>query len=419
MNKMVKGQRRWLANLLGFLFEFLLMLYLLHDVPVIGWITPSFVYLALTGLLYVLTLLKLGTNTFFKYFRRAIPISLMYILILFLQAVTTVGSMPAFLYGYVQLLIYLVIGQYILGARDYKLAKHLAIVLGLAYTITSVTTFLGLQQFPNASRELATGLDGEYADNFAQYLSMNIGGFNFVYYLTFSIPLLIALFKRGTMNKVILLALVAVFVITIIETQYTAAFLFSLASLTLFFVRKDFTSRKSITFFILAAVILLLGYELLPLALSSISGKVESEILSSRLDDLVEISLGSYNFNNDGDIGARMNHYQISWDYFSRSGCMGTWDLNKIGGHSYLLDRMATFGLLGLIVFIIMWVSSWKRFLKWYKRSNWYGYVLFSFLVALALSVVNPHNNLFFVGFIIPICIVLLDRHDNPALYAN
>ena len=401
-------------------FELFLFLYILHDMPVVGEITPAVVFIAVTGLLYFFSAFKMGTQNFLFYFRRALPITLMYVLVLAVQIFTGNSAFAGTAFGYVQLIISLIIGQYIIEYKDYKLAKRIAIILALCYSVTAVTTYIGLQQFPNASRELATGSLGQYEEYFAMYRIMNIGGFTFVYYITLVIPLLIGFVKKGIGNRIILVIMIAGFILTVLESQYTTALLLSLVSLVLFFANKVFNRKRSISFFVIAVVALTVISTIVPTVLSSLSRNVDSEILSNRLEDLANMTNGGQTeyVDDEGDLSARMYHYTKSWDYFTGSAGLGTWQLDKIGGHSYLLDYMAIFGVLGLLIFIIMWMTAWKRYLKGLQNSSWYGYVLFSFMAAVLLSVLNPHIDLYFVGFVTPVFIVLFDHRERLKHYA-
>lgn len=94
--------------------------------------------------------------------------------------------------------------------------------------------------------------------------------------------------------------------------------------------------------------------------LSILVGDYDNELLSSRITDLV---MGIEQGESIGDMATRSELYKISTDNFLESFMFGT-NMNGYGGHSAILDRLATLGLFGMIPWFVYTFMVFRYTLK-------------------------------------------------------
>ena len=114
----------------------------------------------------------------------------------------------------------------------------------------------------------------------------------------------------------------------------------------------------------------------------------------------------------DGDIESRMNIYNSSIDAFFKSPIVGN-SHAQVGGHSYILDSLGKFGLLGAIALVVMYRRLFNVFFRPWNNQKWYGYVYFLFIIALFFALLNPKDNLGVLTFIVPLFMVSYKENCN------
>jgi len=393
-------------------FEIMLVLFLLHSVPVIGWITPTAVFMVIVAFLYIGAYVYIGGNMFGNYLIRALPVSIIFFLGFIRKTAPLDPSLFTDMYGFFQLLIVFVVGQHVLNTNNYGLAKRLAIILGIMYVTTAITTYIGCLTNPMASRFLATA-DASNSEEYDRLMLTNIGGFEFVYTLVLLLPILIGCVKKRITNRVVLLLIIIVFVAVIIKTEYTTALLLALLALLLFFAPQQFNRTKSWSAIVVFGLLLFGGRFLLSSAFSFFSERTESHIFADRFNDLSVIILGEHSIDEYSDAGARSFFYQKSIQTFLKSPVFGSWSEVGIGGHSFLFDNLALYGLVGLFGYLMIWWSINKLYLKSFRECKWIGYYYFALFEAIVLSVLNPKVFYMFLGFVMPVLIVLFLKNDT------
>lgn len=139
------------------------------------------------------------------------------------------------LWGYQSLLFLLpaLIGFYYMNYRSENI-NVLSKVLIIALFVTSITTIIGLIQFPNASRILATIATSDNAEAL-KYHWHNIGGYDFVYICVLLYPMLILAHKLRRINRITFFIVFALLLALIIISEYTIALLLFIISSILYF----------------------------------------------------------------------------------------------------------------------------------------------------------------------------------------
>ncbi|MGV8093744.1 MAG: hypothetical protein AB2L24_17940 [Mangrovibacterium sp.] len=303
---------------------------------------------------------------------------------------------------YKSILIFLPIflSIYLISTNNYKLIRLLIITTLFFLTVTSITSIHGLIEFPIASRQLATGMKND--PNALIYAKMNIGGFTLVYMIPVILPMIVAMFryKRLKLNSVLFFTLPLVYFVY--KSQYTIAIISLLIVIIGLFIFNKYSYKRFIliTFFILL-FFLFIGPEVFDSFRKVIDA--QSYEVSTRLNAIFDLA-------NEGEsdseaLVGRQLAYLESIKTFISSPIFGGRFFNTgiIGGHSFILDMIASYGLFGILALFMFYVHILGNFYKKYKPQPCYGYMILSFLISLFLSVLNTSLNIFVIGFFVPI----------------
>ena len=235
--------------------------------------------------------------------------------------------------------------------------KVLSYISIIGLTITGITTYLGVLLYPEVARTLAAASE---SDSLAISISMlmNIGGFDIVYSVVLAIPLYYVIIEQiGCGNlikkivKILLLFLVGMFAV---KTQYTTALLlvFLNGFLLLLFKRINIKNIVILTLFI--TLLFEIFNENIVNGLNNMADIIDSQSVSMRLEELADTLQGGAVTGED--ITERSRTYTRSLENFIENPLIGNWYTkgeSSIGGHSTILDLLASTGILGF--FIVMY----------------------------------------------------------------
>ena len=116
----------------------------------------------------------------------------------------------------------------------------------------------------------------------------------------------------------------------------------------------------------------------------------------------------------DSDLGGRNELYSNSWDLFLESPFVGTFTPERIGYHSYFIDRLACHGLLFIIPLVIIFVVHFKYV---YKRLNHTKVTYtFGFFALLFMLFIKSESFWLFGFFLLPnLCRYIDGIMDNKS----
>lgn len=366
----------------------------------------TYFYMLLVVLLVVLVLFTRGNYSLNECFNLLFPFLCWKALTFFVKTDSIV------LWGYSAMLdiLPLMVGYYLMEFtfEDENKAVFFTKLLFVLFVITAFTTLIGCMQYPGAARYLATVEDASEA-KVVLYDWRNIGGYSFVYMLVLLHPLLIFAYKRRRIKLwMALLGSLAVILVAI-YSEYTTAFLFSLFTCLLYFFKRNFNTKQLIVFALLMIVAGIAFFNLFSKLLLWLAEVVDSRTISERLQVL---ATGENKIN--GTEYSRMELYQMSLKTFFQSPLFGSLTSGgRNGGHSFILDFMAQFGLVGIIVLFFMYRTIYKRFFVPYKNVEGYGYVLWLFVQTIILSTVNTGMWLSVLAFFIPVFLKTIYRGET------
>lgn len=390
----------------------LMILYILHGLmPFVAINTPTLVNASLDIILFTVLFSRLNSLEF----KQMVPMFLIPVLNLLFY--TSGGNAISILSGIAQLMqtiIYTMCAFVVLKNKDFKSAKMILIVYFACVTITCITTYYGCKTIPGAARLIATDID-QTDPRFAQILNLNIGGFGFVYSNVLISVILIMLikFRSEIHNKYIIsfsILLLGLIFASIIATEYTTALLLFACSMLLFPFSKVFRIKKVITVLIVFSILFLALRPVIVEGLNFAAQMAPSEEISVRLSDLSS-SINGEEHDDEADIEIRKNKYQKSIDIFTSSP-LGTWGKKvDIGGHSYILDNLAKYGLLGIFFIWLMLKRIYQLYLLPCKDKPYYGYLLVILLLSCVMISVNTGIYYPVLTFVMPLVTLLFDRY--------
>ena len=395
-------------------FIIALLLFMTHDYPIVGYMTPPVVFLGEVLLVHLAALLYFGADRYFSYFAKIFPLTLILILDITRSLFSDISSVYTGIYGYFQVVIYYIVGLYLFKTNDFKLAKIIAIFLLVFYAITASTTYWGLSIFPEASRNMARNMELMDAGLYGQYMRFNIGGFTFIYYMVILIVLLVLLYKREILKRIWAALLLVLFSLTIIRSQYTTGLIIGAFGLILLFVPKQFGAKNVARYLLISSIAILLFWSVLPSFFMYLSGIVEGGEVAMRFEDLsVALDAGTINtMDETSDLAGRAFYYQRSLDAIIRSFPLGTWNMHDIGGHSYILVSIACYGLLGLIAVVVQFVRMFNLYIKPVKKCDWSGFLYLALLEVIVLALVNSLLFTAIIAFYVPLICVIINHKE-------
>ncbi|MBR4762216.1 MAG: hypothetical protein IKZ59_03155 [Clostridia bacterium] len=320
------------------------------------------------------------------------------------------------LWGYQSILFLLpvILGYYYIQHKPENMNMFAKIMI-FAILITAITTIIGVIQFPQAARILATIAESDSAENI-KYGWHNIGGYNFVYICVLMYPMLILAYKFRRINRIVFLITFLALLTLVILSEYTIALLLLLISSALFFAGKRLGEKQLLIFGIIVFAAVFLLWDVFSRFLLWLADVLNSDVLNERLTALANGFTGLENSESN-----RIELYQISLEGFWASPLFGQifGQHSDFGGHSFILDSLAQYGILGGMAIVFVYRNIYRWFFKPFKSSPGYGYVLWSFVQAIILSTVNTGMWLEVLAFFIPATLFLIHKPDSEETYED
>ena len=401
----IQHSEKEITNWTLFLFIFIVA----YDIlPIVSRFVSSFlttyVMLGVVGLLYLYFL----TWNFGGWLRATFPLLLVTIITL-LHSLSSGGFNLTTIYGTLLGFLPILIALRLKAAPVNQQQKVFRTAFA-GLIITAVTSIVGLTIMPGTARVLATtaSTSDPILIRSGWY---NIGGFSFTYMLTVVYPMMICYAKEkkwGWPKKVFLFLIVLAFYI---KAEYMTGMLMFLALSVLWLMPARLSVGKTIT--IIAGIAI--GIQLLrdPLAdlLMRFANTADSVAFRERLAYLADYLRG---ISSTSDVGKRIDVLKASVNGFLSHPIFGTWYLKGryIGGHSYLLDFISNFGLIGIGLQVAVYHRIYKLFYAAYAKSRYFGYVLCAIISAVVLSTINTGDHWFELTLIVPLFLEMINTGD-------
>ena len=214
---------------------------------------------------------------------------------------------------------------------------------------------------------------------------MNIGGYEFVYIFTLVYPAVIYGFKRKKFNIVFLIIFAVLNFLVIVNSGYTIALLMFIVSTIFAFFKRDLKVSEILIILVVAILVIYLLFPLFSELLNLLAKAIENDDIALRLEALAGGTEGLENSEDN-----RLELYMMSVNSFLSSPLFGgIFSYSTNGGHSFVLDTIAQYGLLGLIAIVLTYRAIYVKFFAVYKGTNGYGYIFWAYLQVLVLAITN------------------------------
>ena len=387
------------------LIEFLIILVVAYTIaPIISRFISNFLttyfYMLVVVLLTLLLFLVRGNKSANDCFVLLFPFICWKALTFFLPKDNII------IWGYSALLdlLPLIIGYYFVNYVDIKKLSFFSSLIVVLLLITGITTIIGCTIYPEAARYLATVADPNEALA-VQYDWRNIGGYSFVYMLILVHPLVVLAYKKQKIKKWQALLSSLLIVTVAIYSEYTTAFLMSILSCFLYFFKRTFTAKQCMTWLIAVILFIVLFYTVFAKLFIALADVINSETMAYRLRALAGGREGIENSEDN-----RVGLYDASMRTFFKYPLFGSFlrGGGGIGGHSFVLDILAHFGLIGLVLLVWMYRTIYIKFFLPYKKKENYGYVVWTFVQTLFLSIVNTGGWLPVLAIFVPVFLKII-----------
>ena len=362
----------------------------------------TYFYLAVMGLCLLLLLISRGKKSIDEYVILIIPFLFWYALMYLVSK----PSLTDWVYKIILDFIPIVIGLYVLKRCDHALVRVFSVVIIVAIVATMITTYTGIQTYPDAARYLAT-VSNPNDSLFVKYNMANIGGYEFIYTVCLLYPVAIYAYKKRRINAFFMFAISASILILVIESSYTTAFLMWFVSSILLFFKREFKAQFLILIAVVAVLIFAVFADYISDGLRFLSTKIDNKDMSERLRDLAG---GREGLAKSED--PRWEQWMRSITDFIKYPLLGNMT-SAGGGHSFILDTLAEYGLLGATLVGIMYTIIFRKFFLPFKTAKGYGYVVWSFIQTLILSLVNTGMWLYVLCLFMPTLFAFIDKGER------
>lgn len=378
----------------------LIVLYLSHNIiPAVGAFMPSIAYFGLFVLVIIISGNYICLNNSKRFsILSVLPVYSVSILQIVLYVFTgSFSAVPMYVYGVLQVLILGCTAMYVIDNHGYKGAKFIVYFIIVAFVITAITTYFGCITYEHPSRYMAAHSSGML---YELYTKSNIGSFSFAYQLVLINPLIVYLTKEKKIPFIIGIGVILFIGIVLIEMEYTSAVILYIVS-SIFLLSGKLTKKKIVAFVVIICLLIVFGSEFLGSVLDKIASAIDNPIFSSRLQYLSG-SLTGTDVGNISESGDRLARYMRSISIFFDTWTLGNWTGNS-GGHSYIFDTIAVYGLLGILAIIIMYRRIYTLYIRPFKNTTIFPYIYFVYLMGIFMAVINPKPFPFIFIFVIPL----------------
>lgn len=346
--------------------------------------------------------------------RATVYLLLPFVIYVFCTYVTRRSSLPLWGYQNMLFLLPVIIGYYFFYYKP-EFEKVFSGIIIFALIVTVITTIIGLIRFPYAARILATIATSDDLEAI-KYDWNNIGGFDFVYMAVLLYPLFSLAYKLGKIHWAVFLVGSAVLLTMIILSEYTTALLLFIVSFALSLVGRKLTAQRLLILGILAFLAVFFFWGVFQQLILWLADTLHSVTLSERLSALAGGVSGVENSESQ-----RIQFFRTSVEGFISSPLFGklSGSYTISGGHSFILDSLADYGALGGAALLFSYRNIYHYFFKPFRKNNGYGYVLWTFVQAIILSVINTGMWLAVLTFFAPILLARIYETNSEGNYED
>lgn len=299
--------------------------------------------------------------------------------------------------------------------EEKKFYEEYLTVTALFSAITSITTIIGLEIYPMASRELASGTAVYDTE---KYTRMNMGGYDYIYAMVIFIPVLMWMIKRA--NKWLLKALYIVILLLNVYCVYKSQYTIALICIVISFVvvwtdRHNWLARFAI--FSALMLFIFFGFSMISDLFKWASESLEGEYLSDRFMQLSQFFAGE-NINTQTST-ERIDHYKEQLEAFWESPLWGhNWfkfDKDYISGHSVILDILGGGGLFAGLLALVFNRRIYSLTFSPLEKKEMPHHLKATWLMLITVAFLNPaiFSTILTIAFMCCMCIYKLENDES------
>jgi O-antigen ligase/polysaccharide polymerase Wzy-like membrane protein len=244
--------------------------------------------------------------------------------------------------------------------------------------ILTICTLVILTYNPSAIRDSVLITDN-------QLFNKGLVDYSLVHGLPFLFPLIIYnLKKKRKLYKLFPLAFIVVTYFMLLFSGFTAAIIAGTFSIVFaFFIFKSMKKNIILCVFLILFLVFFLNDYIIQSVLSSIEPLfTNTPYVYTRISDLQDSINSGY---AEGHVNIRFERYNIAWDAFINNPFFG--NFQGTGGHSFLIDRLASYGIIGAFpFFLFLYFSLKKNYTLIPEDSRPYYMISIIIFIILALS---------------------------------
>lgn len=282
--------------------------------------------------------------------------------------------------------------MYFRSSEDYT---GLAIIIKWSLIFVGITAIMSLYSSSIDPLYARKVISGEF-EGLDSVLKFGGGTYGFSAGIVCLFPIMVYYYRYNSVSlfsrtQIILFAMLCLF--TIIRIQIFANILISLFTIIFSIIAKKMSLRSIITSMTLLIVIVVIPMRVYSdlLILASRPFNVESEVYKKFND------LSQYFINQSVESGTkgRIDRFPLLWKAFTENPMLGHFFSNRgfkieEGGHIYFMYRLAAFGIINFIPFIIIYIRHIKTNLRIFNQR----FNFFFLLSALSIIIMGLMKNL-------------------------
>lgn len=334
------------------LFFVIVTFTLVQGYVAIGFAFPMLLVIFMSLILYPKAFLKLQYAFLFYYF---------IILCIFFMLGHNLPDIRWSILEIITPLSSLTLATVFLYNKDFIGIKIVTIVGLTIIIISSILTLPIVINEPDTLRMMVLySTEGDYESINKLYKS-GIASFGMVHALPFLFPLLI--YKMKNTNKLLFrigyLATVAIPFYMLVKASFGVPIILSTLAIAVSIILSEKKRSNILLAVALSAFLILLAdSDLVVSGLRSIQPIFTDTAIDEKISDIVvSIETGG----SRGQVGGRKVLYQMSWLTFFENPLFGSLDKDDAGGHAFLVDRLAYFGLVGAIPLIFFFYLAFRE----------------------------------------------------------
>lgn len=377
--------------------------------PFISYISKVYIQIFMIFVIIFISIIDINNRTIIKFIIPFLPLVSLQLINQIVYHTSNYYSIIHACYGAITFIIPTIICYYLLINNYHESIKKVLIISFILLFITSITSIYGLISDPIASKILAMGGIDEHI--LMTYYQKNIGGFSITYMIPIIVPMLIATYKTKKISffKFIILALPITYFLY--KTQYATALLMLIVALLSYFFADKYSFKKFILIVIAIVLFFVIARSLIGQILYYIADSNPSFEISQRFHALGDTMMGIESVT-DAYVN-RVNAYQLSITDFFSSPILGQlFSGGRTGGHSFIFDILALYGVFGIVALFLLYRQIYRYFYEPFKSQSYYGYMLWSFISSIVLACINTTPNMFVISLVAPLVAYILQDKE-------